>query len=173
MKTLIYSICTVAALDITWADVLEGFTNNPKIYRDYSEIDDYNLETIEFNSLDSICEFLTKAPSILADTLATSTGDDSYYDYTWSFLAQYREILEGLIPLSETLNPNDFKDDTHNWYLVSIQIPRLITLNKEIFNRVILEHQDNDGYNTHQQISGKDYDAEINLWYAAEIEPLK
>ena len=162
-------ITTHAALDITWGQLFKNFLTakhieiksftTPETEESFEE----NFETFTFKSLDAISEFLTKAPSLLIESLATSTGDDSYFDYTWSFLAQYKEILLEVINHINGIDLKKYsiKDQIHEGYLLRIQIPRTIKLNIELFNEVILNHQDSNG-----DIHNK------GLYYAGNIEPI-
>ena len=157
---LLIKITTHASLDVTWKSIFESFSTTKDIKVESfttPETDDSfeeDFETFTFKSFEAISEFLIKAPSMLIEELATSTGDDAYFDYTWSFLAQYKEILEAIITLIKGTNPE-------NDYLIGIKIPRAIKLNVEIFNEVLLKHQDsNGGPKTEDQ------------YYAGEIEPI-
>lgn len=162
-------ITTHASLDVTWGSIFEQFltAKDIKIERfttpETEESFEENFETFTFESFDAISEFLTKAPSLLIESLATSTGDDSYFDYTWSFLAQYREIFMGITShvLELDINKYPWENRSHERYLIEIQIPRTIQLNIELFNEVILEHQGSNG-----DINNKD------LYYAGDIEPI-
>ena len=161
-----YVIITFAAMDITWGQVLENLKNPPVTqYLGDPEICDDIQESFTFKSLESVAEFLTEAPKHLLDSLATSTGDDSFFDYTGSFLEQYQQLINGLISLTETFNPEQYRgnQDINSYYLTKIQIPRLLRLNIELFNSVILPHQ-----------STEDSDEEAhNLWYSWDLSPIE
>ena len=141
-------IKTAAALDITLGQLLNRLLPTIQaeiILESKTELDDYEdeieIETFTFETPRAIEFFLLEALQFIAHSLATSTGDDAYFDYTPSLLEQYSQLLRGLKNAINLLDPAEYKDkDLTNWYSAKIAAPRMLTISIEFYNTMLI-HQ--------------------------------
>lgn len=133
-------------LDDTIGDTLDLYSRQDREVRlydsgnnDNEEARDEETQDFHFTSLQALETFLYYLLAQAAKVLSHSTGDDSYCDYTPSFLHQYREFLTSCqsLNLDQKELPDYMKDSD---YCIRVSFPRALKLNIEFYNLVIAEH---------------------------------